>query len=500
MSTAGSRSVPRLFPGLIALLALSLSVACETRPKPEPKPAATEPVTARTNSDRQTAAQSPRGELLESLSAQGFGSVLLVNQLELPSRRRFWRFQLANNLTILLLQDHSLPVIAYQTWYRVGSRDDPAGKEGVTHLFEHLMFRRTVSRQEGEFDREMEQRGIDPDATAWLDTTTYAQLIPPKELDTVAALEAERMTQIYIGQDVLDAERAVVMRERSYRVDNDPSGTMNEMLYALAFPDHPYRNPSVGKRSSLAAIEVEDLRAIYDAYYQPANAAVVLVGDFDLAKAMTSLVRHYGPLAARTPPDDPHTDAPLLGGHNAQTLLMPIDTEVLMMGFPCPNGRDPDFEVMEVLNQVLFAEPHGSAFRELRFEKELVASTQGWVGRFKDRSLFEILATMKQGVTHEEARAIILDKLTLLRTDGPDAVSLERAKKRLELNLLRGIQDPGGYADELGSSWAIGAEPMAVFQRTERVRSVTKQDVIRVAQTYLQPRYLVEVLGKPASQ
>lgn len=500
MSTAGSLLVVRALFGALLLAAIcALGTGCESRAEVAPN-AVAETTTAPIAEPDVRPPLTPQEALVARLGSLGFGSVELIEERPLTTGRHYWRFQLENGLGVLLLQDHSLPVVSYQTWYRVGSRHDPPGKEGLTHLFEHLMFRRTVHREEGEFDREMERRGIDPDATAWLDTTTYSQLIPPQELDVVAALEAERMTQIHIGQDVLDAERAVVMRERSYRVDNDPSGTMNEMFYTLAFPDHPYSNPSVGKRDSLKAVEVADLRAVYTAYYQPANAAVVLVGAFEMEAAMESLLRHYGAIPAVEIPLDPHTDAPLLGGHNSQILRMPIDTEVLLMGFPCPNGRDPDFEVMEVLNQVLFADPHGSVFRELRFEKELVASVQGWVGRFKDRSMFEILVTMKQGVTHEEARRRIFEHLTRLGTDGPDATSLERAKKRLELNLLLTLQEPSGFAEELGSTWAIGADPAEVFERIERYRAVSSEDVMRVVKTYIQDRYLVEVLGKPNPQ
>src|SRR5512139_2835914 len=203
------------------------------------------------------------------------GSVSFGPELSLA---RYW---LGNGLDVLLCEDHSAPVVAYHTWYRVGSRHEREGKTGLAHLFEHLMFNETENLPAGEFDRKLEEAGAESNAATWLDWTHYNIAVPKEQLGLVVSLEAERMSHLVLRDPQVSSEKEVVANERRYRVDDDVEGTADEALYEHAFTRHPYRWPTIGWMEDIQGFTTEDCRRFYRTYYAPNNATLILVGDFD---------------------------------------------------------------------------------------------------------------------------------------------------------------------------------------------------------------------------
>jgi len=404
--------------------------------------------------------------------------------------------RLDNGLEIFVIEDHSAPVVAYQTWFRAGSRHDPPGLEGLAHVLEHLMFRRTKSLEDGEFDREMERWGIDPSAYTWLDYTYYFQKLPSDRLAHVAAIEADRMANLHIDETLVDAEREVVLSERRYRVDNDPVGAMLEIVYQAGFPHHPYQHQPVGTHDGLNAITVEDAQLFYRAYYHPANAAIVLVGDVELAAALRTLREAYGAIPGRTPRELPHDDAPMPKKRQSDVLAMPIEAELMVLAFPSPALATPEHATMKVLDNILFATPYGLLYRDLKIDRELVTRIEGWVGEFEFRALYEISIAMRPGESHEPVRARVLEALANVgRTELPD-VLIERAQANLELEFLEDIQEFNGRAEGVGHWWATRNAPAEFFATVEAYRDVTAEDLKTTAARLFKPNHLNEVLGR----
>ena len=156
------------------------------------------------------------------------------------------RFRFGNGLELLFCEDHSAPVIAYHTWFRVGSRHEREGKTGLAHLFEHLMFNEVEGRKAGEFDRKLEEAGAESNASTWLDFTQYNVSIPKDQLPLVVKLESERMSRLVLRDPQVKSEKEVVANERRYRVDDDVEGAVSELLWATAFENHAYRWPTIG--------------------------------------------------------------------------------------------------------------------------------------------------------------------------------------------------------------------------------------------------------------
>src|SRR5450432_4699340 len=221
------------------------------------------------------------------------------------------RFRFGNGLELLFCEDHSAPVIAYHTWFRVGSRHEREGKTGLAHLFEHLMFNEVEGRKAGEFDRKLEEAGAESNASTWLDFTQYNVSIPKDQLPLVVKLESERMSRLVLRDPQLTSEKEVVANERRYRVDDDVEGAVSELLWATAFETHAYRWPTIGWMADIEGFTTEDCRAFYDTFYAPNNATLVVVGDVTERRILELVVKAYGAIPPSTlPHEDVHPEPP----------------------------------------------------------------------------------------------------------------------------------------------------------------------------------------------
>ena len=213
------------------------------------------------------------------------------------------RFRLSNGLGLIAAVDKRAPIVALQTWFRVGSRHERPGATGMAHLFEHLMFGQTESLPPGEFDRLVERTGGESNAATWVDWTYYKLSLPARDLALGIKLEAERMQHLVLEHDPVESERDVVTNERRERVEDDVDGWLDEQLMAHAFTEHPYRWPTIGWMEDIRALALPDIRAFYRTWYAPNNATIVCVGDFDETELRELIAQHYGHIpAAPTPP------------------------------------------------------------------------------------------------------------------------------------------------------------------------------------------------------
>ena len=210
---------------------------------------------------------------------------------------RVRQYRLGNGLDVLIVADHAAPIVAYQSWFRVGSRHERQGKTGIAHLFEHLMFNQTEHLQPGEFDRLMETAGGQTNAATWVDWTHYRLSLPAHELPLAIRLEAERMHALVLEAATVEPERDVVTNERRERVEDDVDGWLDEQLMATAFDVHPYRWPTIGWMADIRAVGLDDIRRFYRTWYAPNNATLVVVGAIDEHELLTRIVDAYGAMA-----------------------------------------------------------------------------------------------------------------------------------------------------------------------------------------------------------
>ena len=303
-------------------------------------------------------------------------------------------FRLGNGLQVLIWEDASAPVIAYQTWFRVGSRHEKPGKTGIAHLFEHLMFKATKNYADGQFDAVMEEQGAQTNAATWVDWTYYHEKLPAGNLELAIRLEADRMEHLTLEPGPLEAERDVVKNERLGRVDNSPDGLAYEALYRKAFETHPYGRPTIGWMQDIESLSLQDCLDFYRSYYAPNNAVVVIVGDVETTDALTLIQQHYGHMAYQEIPQHPIAEEPPQTEEKRLELALPVESEKLILAYRVPELGHPDHAALCVLNEVLTDGESSPVFQRLVKELELATDTWGWVASFHDPGLWEL------GVAH----------------------------------------------------------------------------------------------------
>ncbi len=396
-------------------------------------------------------------------------------------------YEMDNGLRIILVEEHSAPVVAYHTWYRVGSRDEREGKTGIAHLFEHLMFNETENLPKGEFDRRLEEAGAESNASTWLDFTQYNISAPSEQLPLLIQVESDRMQHLVLREPQVESEKEVVANERRYRVDDDVEGTVNELLWSTAFTKHPYKWPTIGWMPDILGFTTEDCEQFYRTYYAPNNATVVLVGDFDPSTALGALSRAYGIIPASSLPERQLPQEPRQTRERRVEIHKPTVSEKISIGYRCPALATPDHVALNLLSEVLSGGRASRLYRRLVRELELASEVRTFVGPFKDPGLLEVYAAAREGHTAEELLAVIDEELERVRRQPISQAEVERARARFELGLLHGLDTADGKAHTIGFYDCVLSSPAAAFERLQQLANVTPDELLRVAQETFEP-------------
>ncbi len=415
-----------------------------------------------------------------------------------PQGMRVLAFSLSNGLRVLLLEDHAAPVFAYQTWFAVGSRHEKPGKTGIAHLFEHLMFKETKNLEEGEFDRIMESHGAETNAATWLDWTMYREQLPSSAMELAIRLEADRMENMVLTAEHLESEREVVKNERRYRVDDDPEGTMFELLYATAFVKHPYHWPTIGWMADIDALTLEDCLEFYRTWYAPNNATIVLAGDLQPDVALGTLLTYYGHLKRQELPSTVVEVEPSQVAERRRTVVMPLTSAKLLFGYRIPALTDDDHAAVQIAHQILFGGDSGRLYKKLVVETELASDASAWVGEFAHPGLYEVLVTLKPGADPDRVELLIQQELNDLGTGALSDAELDGAKNQLEIRYLRNMQSVGERAYGLGHYATTAGDFALLFEVADRYRDVDADDVQRVARRYFAPSRRTIITAVPA--
>lgn len=411
-------------------------------------------------------------------------------------RMRIERYRLADNgLQVLVLVDRAAPVVAYQTWFKVGSRHERPGKTGIAHLFEHLMFGGTAKVPHGELDRRLEEVGADSNAATFLDWTYYLVNLPAEALELVVELEADRMHNLVLHAERLESEREVVLNERRQTVDNDLEGTMVELLFSNAFTEHPYRFPIIGFADDIAGLSLEDCRSFYATYYAPNNACLVVVGDVDAPRLLGEVERRYGTIASAPIPREAVIHEPPQRAERRVRTEKPTASSKLLVGYPAPALSDADHAPISLMNEILFGGRASRVHRRLVSDLEVASQVSGVVGGCRDRSLYDMALTAYEGIEGTRVLEALDEVLDGVVAEPPTVGELERARAKVELSTLQMLETASGKAEQIGFSESVLGDPAAIFARLEAYARVTTDDLWRVSQQYLRrdARTLVEV-------
>ncbi len=407
------------------------------------------------------------------------------------------RYRLANGLGLVTAIDRSAPIVALQTWYRVGSRHERPGATGMAHLFEHLMFGQTQKLAPGEFDRLVEVTGGESNAATWVDWTYYRLSLPARDLELGVRLESERMQLLVLEPVPVEAERDVVTNERRERVEDDVDGWLDEQLMAHAFTEHPYRWPTIGWMEDIRALALPEIRAFYRTWYAPNNATLICVGDFDEQQLLGLVADHYGHIP---PAELPVTSAPAEPVQTRERVVRapkPIATDRLLVGYKAPGQDDPDWATLEIITTLLAGCPSARLHRKLVIELEAASSVDAQLTPFRDPSLLRLAVTSARGHSADEVLAAIDAELAVMAEHPPDRADVEKAKAIAETDFWTALVDADGKAEAIGHYETALGDFRKVNTLAERLAAVTVEDVARCVRTYLRPERRTVVIAEP---
>jgi len=409
-------------------------------------------------------------------------------------------FRMANGLELLVCEDHSAPVVAYQTWFRVGSRHEREGKTGLAHLFEHLMFNEIEGLQAGEFDRLLEEAGAENNAATWLDWTQYTIAVPSSQLALVVKLEADRMSRLVLRDPQVASEKDVVANERRYRVEDDVEGAVSELLWKTAYTQHAYRWPTIGWMEDIESFTSADCQEFYRTFYSPNNAAVVVVGDVAEADLLRLAVGAYGDMAASVLPLEDVRPEPPQGQERRAELSKPTATEKLVIGYHGPALGDFDHAATTLLGEVLFGGRASRMYQKLVRTLEIASEVRVFVGPFRDPGLIEVYAAAREQHTAEELLAAIDEELCRVKEEPVSQAEIERALARLELGLLASLDTADGKASNIGFFHTVLGRPAAAFERLAAMSRTNASELRRSARRFFVPEHRSLVMVRADAQ
>ncbi len=416
-----------------------------------------------------------------------------------PLRLRMYRME--NGLRVLLLRDPSAPVLAYQTWFRVGSRHEREGKTGLAHLFEHLMFNETERLPAGEFDRLIEREGGSTNAATWVDWTYYQDDLPGSELELAVRLEAQRMSQLVVKRHQVESERGVVISERRLRVDDDVDGFMSEELFRLAFDKgHPYHWPTIGWMRDIKRLSLRDAMEFYRTFYAPNNALLVIVGDIDEEQTLSLIAKHYAGIPAQPLPDGHYGALPARSRQSGERRALfhkPVQNDKLLLGYQAPAFSDLEHVQLDFLSELLLGSHSSPIYRDLVVEREIVTAIGASVTPFRDPGLWEVAASLKRGHTAEEALALFDAHLEKVQKDGVSSDDVERTRARLLTEFYGGMRTAHGKAAQLGEFDTVAGDYRTLFDAPAQLRAVTAAQLKHVARKYLVPERRTLLIVRP---
>ncbi|MFZ5668394.1 MAG: M16 family metallopeptidase [Pseudomonadota bacterium] len=415
---------------------------------------------------------------------------------------------LANGMKVFWSVDRATPNVTVQVWYGVGAKDDPAGRSGFAHLFEHMMFKATRDLPAESFDRMTEDVGGFNNASTWSDFTNYYEVVPSNHLERLLWAEASRMGSLVIDEASFESERDVVKEELRQRVLSDPYGRFFRIeIPKASYQVHPYKRPGIGSIEDLDAATIDDVLAFHATYYRPDNAALIVVGNFDEARLNAWVDQYFGPLATPAAPL-PRVTArePARKAARTVTAYAPnVPLPAVAITWQGPAASDPDAAALTVLDAILSGGKSSRLYNSLVYDQQAAQAAFSSADLNAQPGLFWVGAIMAGGKTVDEGQAALMAEIRRLRDAPPTEAELAEAKTEMIAGAVRQRESIDGRAFALGYALIMEGDAAKANTGIAELQAVTAADVLRVARKYLADdrlvviRYLDESL-RPAGE
>lgn len=394
---------------------------------------------------------------------------------------------LANGLRVVSVRDNTSPTVAIHVWYNVGSKDDPQGRSGFAHMFEHMMFKSTKNMPSEKLDRLTEDVGGFNNASTYDDFTNYYEVVPSNYLETLLWAEADRMVNLDVDEKNFNSERDVVKEEFRQRILANPYGMLfGQYLEKLSYTKHPYQRPGIGNLDELQAATPSDANEFYKTFYRPDNAVLIVVGDFDQKQFDDWTDKYFGKIAKPT------------GNIPRVTAIEPERTEekrymktapnvpfpAVAITYLAPTSKDADVPALEIAETILSGGESSRLYQELVYKQQVAQQASFAADIRVDRGLLYFLGIGGEGKTAEAIEKSLLAELKKIQDSPVTAKELEKAKNQLIMAKLQELETNDGKAIAVERAVAYDGDPNAVNTDIQKLQAVTAADVQRVMKKY----------------
>lgn len=425
----------------------------------------------------------------------------------------FEKFTLPNGLEVILHEDHRTPVVAVNLWYHVGSKDEPSGRNGFAHLFEHVMFQGSRHVPEDTFFKYLEAAGASGvNGTTSLDRTNYFEAVPSNQLELALWLESDRMAFLLdrvdpqgkksadeLLEETFKKQRDVVLNERFQNYVDAPYGLVvqfvNEVLYPIG---HPYRLLTIGSPEDLGAATVDDVKKFFKTYYVPNNASLVIAGDIDKAKTKELVTKYFGPIVKRPDPVVKTTPVPVtLTVEKRLAIEAGVELPQIRIVWPTPAFFAAGDAELDMVGRVLSEGKTSRLYKRLVYDMQVAQSVNAFQSSSQLASEFEIIVTLKQGKSVDEVMKVVDEEIAKLRSAAPSDDEVGRARTGILSGLVFANEKVLSRANMLNQYNQLAHDPGYLEKDIKRYEAVKGADIQSAAATHLPADKRIVVVVKP---
>lgn len=430
------------------------------------------------------------------------GTLLLIAAMATPAQAQieFVEYDMDNGMHVILHQDNTTPIVAVSVLYHVGSKNEIPGRTGFAHFFEHLLFEGSENIARGEYMKLIQANGGALNANTTQDRTFYYEVLPSNQLELGLWMESERMFHPIIDIDGVETQRQVVKEEKRMRVDNQPYGSWIANMFSHAFTDHNYRWAVIGSMEDLDAAQLDEFLAFNKKYYGPSNATLSIAGDLDIEQTKAWVEKYFGSIPASGAVERPSKEERPLAGEIVDTIYDNVQLSAVFAGYRIPGETHPDAYALGMLNTVLSDGPSSRLSVRMVDEDQTAVQVFAFPYTLEDHGLFISLALPNGEFQNDTLLATMDAEIQRLQNELISEREYTKILNKIEAQFVSSNGSVRGIAESLANYHVYYGDANLINTEIERYRAVTREDIQRVAQAYLNPnnRVVLHYLPKPS--
>lgn len=394
------------------------------------------------------------------------------------------KYKLANGLTVLIHEDHKMPLLSYQQWFRVGSSHEMPGRTGLAHFFEHMMFKGTKKYPEGEIDRLIQMNGGNFNAFTTEDYTGYFANLPSNKLEMMIDIESDRMRNLVLDEKAINSEREVVKEERRMRLENSVAGSLWELFRSTFYKTSPYRWPVIGYMPDLNATKLNEFKDFYTLNYAPNDAVVVVAGDVQPAEVKKLIEKYYGSIAAKKLPEfKPAEETDQKAPRTAQ-LERDVQGVTALIGYRGPKGNEPDYYPLSFLTEIMTSGTSSRLYKRLVYQSQLATQVSMQAESYQLGGTVTVYVGFKPGADVNKGLAIVNEEIDKLKKDLVTEAEMQKIKNSALLGAIKGLQTVSSKGHLLAYNEIAFNDYNNLFTSIDKLSEVTADQIRTVAQKF----------------